>query len=337
MIELEKKSAGLQMRPTRRTILRAAGVGTGAALLGGSVLAQGISNRPITIIVPFGPGTAPDTLARRMGESFQQRWKQPFVIENRSGASGTVGTTTVARAQPDGHTLMISPSTLAMSPSLYRDLAYDPVKSFEPVSQLVTIGFGLLLHRSAGQDVASFVQKAKEQPGGLFYGSPGKGTPHHLAMELFKQRAGIDVTHFPATSFAGAYTELLAGRLSAMFTTITIAKALPTDGSVKLVGVASAARLPSVPDVPTFTELGFRGVEVVDWYAMFAPAGTPKPVVNQLNASANEILQAPDVKAWFDIQGMVPAGGTSDQLRSLVASDITRWGQVIRDAGIKPE
>jgi tripartite-type tricarboxylate transporter receptor subunit TctC len=223
-----------------------------------------------------------------------------------------------------------------MSPGLYRSLAYDPIKSFAPVVQLATIGFGLLLHESAGADVATFVKKAKEKPGALSYASPGRGTPHHLLMEQFQQKTGIDVMHVPASNFASAMTDLLAGRVAAMFTTVTIAKSLPTDGSVKLVGVASASRLPSVADVPTLAELGFAGVELRDWYAMFAPASTPQPIVAKLNATANEILEAPDVKAALAAQGMVPVGGTPDQLRDILAADLESWSAVVRAAKIEP-
>jgi tripartite-type tricarboxylate transporter receptor subunit TctC len=320
---------------TRRTILKAAGI-TAASALGAPALAQGISGGAVTLIVPFSAGAAPDILARRVADAFQQRWKQSFVIENRPGASGTIGSALVARAAPDGHTLLVTPSTFAMSPGLYRSLAYDPLKSFEPVINLATIGFGLLLHQSAGTDAAAFVKKAKEQPGALSYASPGRGTPHHLLMESFRQKTGIDVMHVPASNFASAMTDLLAGRVAAMFTTVTVAKSLPTDGSVKLVGVASASRLSSLPDVPTLGELGFAGVEIRDWYAMFAPAGTPQPIVAKLNATANEILEAPDVKVALIAQGMVPVGGTPEQLRALVAADLEYWSVVVRAAKIEP-
>ena len=320
---------------TRRAILKAAGI-TAASVLAAPALAQGISNRAVTNIVPFSPGTAPDILARRIAEAFQQRWSQSFLVENRPGASGTIGSTLVARAAPDGHTLLVTPSTFAMSPSLYRNLAYDPVKSFEPVVQLMTIGFALLLHQSAGTDVATFVKNAKARPGLLSYASPGRGTPHHLLMELFRQKTGIDVMHVPASNFSSAMTDLLGGRVAAMFTTVTIAKSIPADGSVKIVGVASPNRLPSLPDMPTLTELGIPGVQYQDWYAMFAPAGVSPDIVGKLNTTANEILGSSDVKTWLASQGMVPAGGTPDQMRDLLADDIKYWSAVVQKAGIEP-
>lgn len=320
---------------TRRAILKAAGM-TAASMLAAPALAQGISNRAVTNIVPFSPGTAPDILARRIAEAFQQRWAQSFLVENRPGASGTIGSTLVARAAPDGHTLLVTPSTFAMSPSLYRNLAYDPVKSFAPVVQLTTIGFALLLHKSAGADVATFVKNAKAQPGVLSYASPGRGTPHHLLMELFRQKTGIDVLHVPASNFSSAMTDLLGGRVAGMFTTVTIAKSLPADGSVKIAAVASPDRLPSLPDMPTLTELGISGVQYQDWYAMFAPAGVSPEIVGKLNTTANEILGTPDVKTWLASQGMVPAGGTQDQMRELLADDIKYWSAIVRQAGIEP-
>jgi tripartite-type tricarboxylate transporter receptor subunit TctC len=320
---------------TRRTILKAAGI-TAAGAFAAPALAQGISNRAVTNIVPFSPGTAPDILARRIAEAFQQRWAQSFLVENRPGASGTIGSTLVARAAPDGHTLLVTPSTFAMSPSLYRNLAYDPIKSFQPVVQLATIGFALLVHKSVGADAAAFVKNAKAQPGVLSYGSPGRGTPHHLLMELFRQKTGIDVMHVPASNFSSAMTDLLGGRVAAMFTTVTIAKSLPADGSVKIVGVASPSRLPSLPDMPTLAELGIPEVALQDWYAMFAPAGTSPEIVGKLNTTAIEILGSQDVKTWLATQGMVPAGGTPDQLRDLLAADIKNWAAVVRKAGIEP-
>lgn len=303
-------------------------------LLAAPAFAQGISTRNVTVVVPFSAGSAPDILARRIGDAFQQRWKQAFVVENRPGASGNIGAAAVARAEPDGHTLMVSPSTLAMSPSLYKTLAFDPQKSFEPIAALVTIGFGLLVHQSAGPDAAGFVKKAKAEPGKLFFATPGRGTPHHLIMELFRQKAGINLTPMHATNFASAQTELLAGRVSAMFATLTVARGLPPDGSVRLSGVASASRLPNAPDAPTLGELGFAGIEVVDWYGLFAPAGTPQSIIAKFNATANEILTSPEAKSALAGQGMVPIGGTPERLRELVASDLTRWAAVVRDAGI---
>lgn len=319
---------------TSRSVMVAGTAALASVLLATPAFAQGLSNRNITVVVPFSPGSAPDILARRVADAFQQRWKQAFVVENRPGASGNIGAAAVARAEPDGHTLMVSPSTLAMSPSLYKTMAYDPVKSFEPIAQLATIGFGLLVHQSAGADAAGFVKKAKAEPGKLFYATPGRGTPHHLMMELFRQKAGIDVTSVHNTNFASAYTELLAGRVSAMFATLTVAKGLPTDGSVKLSGVASANRLPNAPDAQTLGELGFPGVEVVDWYGLFVPAGTPQPIVAKLNTTVNEILASPEMKAALMGQGMVAVGGTPDSLRDLVTSDLKRWAGVVRDAGI---
>ncbi len=320
---------------TRRAILKSTGA-VAAGALAAPAFAQGISNRAVTFIVPFSPGTAPDILARRIAEAFQQRWAQNVLVENRPGASGTIGSTLVARAAPDGHTLLVTPSTFAMSPSLYRNLAYDPIKSFVPVVQLATIGFALLLHKSAGTDAATFVKNAKAQPGALSYASPGRGTPHHLLMELFRQKTGIDVMHVPASNFSSAMTDLLGGRVAAMFTTVTIAKSLPADGAVKLAGVASADRLPSLPDMPTLAELGIPEVALQDWYAMFAPAGTSPAIVDKFNKTANEILGSPDVKAWLATQGMVPAGGTPDQLRDLLAVDIKSWSAVVKKAGIEP-
>lgn len=253
---------------------RALGATLGAALAA-PARAQGISTRPITIITPFSAGSPPDFVARLLADGLGRRWNQPFVVDNRVGASGNIGTQAVARAAPDGHTLMVTASTLVMNVSLFRNLPYDPVASFAPVAELATVGFGLLLHPSAGASAAEFVARAKARPGAVNYGSPGVGTPHHLAMEMFRQRSGIQLTHVPYRGVAGAVTDLLAGQVAAMFVPIGSARELAKDNRVRLVAVASDARLAAAPEVPTLAEAGIAAMDMRDWYGLFAPAGTP--------------------------------------------------------------
>jgi len=322
---------------SRRAALGAA-LGTG---LGASVAiparAQGLSTRPVTIIVPFSAGSPPDFVGRLMADGLARRWNQPFVVDNRVGASGNIGTQAVARAAPDGHTLLVTASTIVMNVSLFRNLPYDPVANFAPAAELATVGFGLLLHPSGGSSATEFLARAKTRPGALNYGSPGVGTPHHLAMEMFRQRAGIQVTHVPYRGVAGAVTDLLAGQVAAMFVPIGSARELAKDGRVKLVAVASDARLPAAPEVPTLGEAGVASMDMRDWYGLFAPAGTPPEIVARLNATANEVLASPEVVAALSGQGMTAVGGAPDRLRADVASDLARWASVVREAGITPE
>ncbi|MCR0983344.1 tripartite tricarboxylate transporter substrate-binding protein [Roseomonas pecuniae] len=258
-------------------------------------------------------------------------------MDNRTGASGNIGAQAAARAAPDGHTLMVTASTLVMNASLYKQLPYDPVAGFTPVAELATVGFGLLLHPSGGADAREFVARAKARPGALNYGSPGVGTPHHLAMELFRQKAGINLAHVPYRAVAGAVTDLLAGQVAAMFVPIGSAVELAKDGRIKLVAVASEDRLPAAPNTPTLAEAGVASMEMRDWYGLFAPAGTPPEIVAKLNTTANEILAAPETAATLRTQGMTPVGGPPDRLRADVATDLARWASVVREAGITPE
>ena len=321
---------------SRRAALRASGAALGATLPV-PVPAQAPSGRPVTVIVPFSAGSPPDTVARLLAEGFGRRTGQPFVVDNRTGASGNIGTAAAARAAPDGGTLMVTTNTLAMNVGLFRNLPYDPVASFAPVVELATAGFGLMLHPSGGASVAEFVARAKARPGALNYASPGIGTPHHLAMELFRQQAGIDVAHVPYRALAGAVTDLLAGQVAAMFVSIGAARALSQDSRARLVAVASPDRLPVVPDVPTLAESGLPATDMSGWYGLFAPAGTPPDTVARLNATANEVLAAPETAGALLSQGIVPVGGTPDRLRALVAADLARWAEVVRRAGITPE
>ncbi|TPG52409.1 tripartite tricarboxylate transporter substrate binding protein [Roseomonas nepalensis] len=317
----------------RRTALGA----TLGAALAAPALAQGISTRPITLMTPFSAGSPPDFVARLMADGLARRWNQPFVVDNRVGASGNIGTQAVARAAPDGHTLMVTASTLVMNVSLFRNLPYDPVGSFAPVAELATVGFGLLLHPSAGASAVEFVAGAKARPGSVNYGSPGVGTPHHLAMEMFRQRSGIQLTHVPYRGAAGAVTDLLAGQVAAMFVPIGSARELAKDNRVRLVAVASDARLAAAPEVPTLAEVGLAAMDMRDWYGLFAPAGTQPEILAKLNATANEVLAAPDVLAALSAQGMTAVGGPADRLRADVAGDLARWAGVVREAGITPE
>lgn len=308
-----------------------------AAALAAPALAQGTAARPVTVVVPYSAGSPPDLVARLVAEGLARRTGQPHVVDNRTGASGNIGTAAVARAPADGGTLLVQTNTLAMNVSLFRNLPYDPVTSLAPVVELATAGFGLLLHPSAGAGAAEFVARAKARPGGLDYGSPGIGTPHHLAMELFRQQAGIDLAHVPYRNLAGAVTDLLAGRVVAMFVSAGAAQGLSGDARVRLVAVANPTRLPTFPDVPTLAETGFPATDMSGWYGLFAPAGTPPELLARLNATANEVLGDPAFVAALAAQGISPVGGTQDRLRTLVAADALRWAEVVRAAGITPE
>lgn len=327
--------------PSPRTVLpRRAAMAAGLALaMPGTVRAQGTATaRPVTIIVPYTPGAPPDIIARAVGEGMSRRLGRPVVVENRPGASGNIGTEAVARAAPDGNTLLLQATTLSMNVSLFRTIPYDPVASFAPIATLMETEGTLALNASAGgTSLAEFMARAKARPGGLNYASPGVGTPHHLAMELFKRRAGLDVTHVPYRGLAGAITDILAGHVAAMFIHTPQAVELSRDGRVRVVAVTADARLPYLPTVATLAEQGVTGVVMRDWYGLFAPVGTPPELIARLNEAANDVLSAPDALRNLVAQGYEVVGGTPEALRERVAVAIPRWAAVVRDAGITAE
>lgn len=307
-------------------------------LVSGVAFAQ-TPGRTITIVVPFSPGNnTNDILARLIGEEMKQRLGQPVIIENKPGASGNIGAQAVATAAPDGHTLLVSGSPLTQNVGLFKSLPYDPVTSFTPIIRTAEVAIGLVVHPSVQVTSAQgFVEHLKARPGQLNYSSPGHGTPHHLTMEMFKLATGTNLQHVPARGSAPATQDLIGGQVNAMFLPMSIALPLAQGGQIKLLAVASAKRHPLAPDVPTLTEQGIKGVEVVLWYGMFGPAGMPQDVVTRYNTMINEILRAPDIADKLAKQGIAPVGGTPEELRKYVADDVAVWSKTLKAAGIVAE
>jgi len=320
---------------SRRSLLAALALSAAAP---GPGQAQGLSNRNIFIIVPFTPGSGPDVLARIVGEELRKRWSQPVVIENKAGASGNLGATFAARAEPDGHTILLSVNTFLMNAALYKNLPYDPVKSFEPIVELATGSLVLAVHPSVpAKSTRELIEHAKSKPGQVTYASPGRGTPQHLAMELFKLNAGVDLQHVPYTGSAGAVKDLLGGHVGAMFVPVHTVLPLAADNQVRLLALGSGKRSTLAPDVPTLAEEGVSGLEVDLWYALSAPAGTPKDIIGRYNEVVNAILASIEVREQFAKQGLVPVGGSPQQLAELIGQDLPRWAKVVKDAGITLE
>jgi tripartite-type tricarboxylate transporter receptor subunit TctC len=304
----------------------------------GRVLAQGAPGQVIRFIVPFTPGTGPDLLARILGEELRQRWNEPVITENKPGASGNIGTQAAARADPDGKTLMVTVNTFVMNAGLFRSLPYDPEKSFSPIVEVATGALGLVVHPSIpARTVQELIALARSKPGEINYASPGRGTPQHLAMELFKLTAHVNLTHIPYSGSAGAVTDLLGGHVAAMFLPIHTALPLAQQQQIRILAVGSKARAKQAPDVPTLAELGIRDYDVDLWFGVLAPAGTPKAIVDRYNAAFNEILAQPGVQEVLAKQGLTAQGGSPERLAELIASDRLRWANVIRDAGITPD
>ena len=303
-----------------------------------SASAQKLSDRPITIIVPYSPGTGPDILARLIGEEVQTRWGQPVAIDNKPGATGNIGTQIAARAAPDGHTLLMTTNPITANISLFKNLPYDPVKSFAPVIFVGTGTLALAVHPSipAGS-FREFIDYVKSRPGQINFGSPGVGGPHHLAMELLKLTTQTDMKHIPYRGSSGATNDLVGGHVSLAFQSIHVIMPLAQTNQVRLLAVASKERSRVAPDLPTLQELGLTGFEVDLWFGILAPAGTPQEIVERYNATVNEILRAPHVVERLSKQGLTTGGGTPERFRDFIANDIVKWQKVVSEAGIVVE
>jgi tripartite-type tricarboxylate transporter receptor subunit TctC len=295
--------------------------------------------KPIRIIVPFTPGTGIDILARTLGQKIGDDWKSAVVVENRPGASGNIGTEAVAKAQPDGYTLLMTASTIVLNRSLFKTIPYDPIADFVPVAPLAIGRLALVTHPSVdAKTVNEFIALAKRQPGKLNYGSPGNGTPHHLAMELFKSRTGIDVVHVPYKGTAGAVSDLVGGQINVMFLPVHVALPFVEGGKLRMLAAGGVERASAAPSVPSLAEAaGVRDIDTDIWYALYAPAGTPMDIVAKLNGEVNALLKSADVADTLAKQGLQPTGGSAEALGQLTRDDLARWSAVVRDANIKPD
>ena len=321
--------------PSRRAVLGILAAGFAPMPQG---LAQGQSQQTIRLNVPFSAGTGPDLLARILSEELRQRWNQPVIVENKPGASGNIGTQAAARANPDGLTLLVTVNTFVMNASLFSSIPYDPEKSFEPIAEIATGVLALVVHPSL--NVSTFpelIALARSKPGEINYASPGRGTPQHLAMELLKLTAQINLTHIPYPGSAGALKDLAGGHVSAMFIPVHTALPLAEAGQIRILAVGSEKRAQRAPQVPTLAELGVTGFDVDLWYAVLAPAGTPKAIVERYNAVFNEILAEPGIRDILDKQGLLAEGGPPQRLADLIARDRLRWAKVVKDAQITSE
>ena len=318
---------------------RAAAAALTALSLAASAQApQAASGAPLKLIVPFTPGTGIDIVARTVGPRLSQRLGRPVVVENRAGASGNIGTEAVVRAPADGNTLLVSVNTLVMNKALYPHLPFDPLKDLVPVT-LTSWGQLILVAPPASgfKTAADLVAVAKAKPGKLNYASPGVGTPHHMSMELFKQTAGVFLTHIPYRGTAPAVTDLLGGQVDAMFLPIHVALPHVKSGRLVALGIGSDKRHALMPDLPTLKEARAGDVNVDMWYGIFAPPGTPAEQVQKLNQELKDILAAPEVRTAFSVQGMDPATSSPEEFRRLVARDAERWAGLIRTANIKAD
>ena len=315
--------------------LIATGVLFGLAL---TTQAQTWPAQTIKILVPFTPGTGMDTIARTVAPRLSERLGQPVVVQNMPGASGNIGADAVAKANADGYTVLMGANTMLMASQLYKNVPFNPVKDFASVSMAAWGSLMLVANPKTGlKSMQELIVKAKASPGAINFGSPGVGTPHHMAMELFKVQAGLFMLHVPYRGSAGYTQDLLSGELMVGFLPVHIAQGFVNSGRLTALAVGSPKRHPVAPNVATFEELGIKGVDVDLWYAFFTPAKTPVAVVNRLNTEISTIMKLPEVRDVLGRAGMDAASSSTAELSDVVGKDYLRWGNVIRRNGISAE
>ena len=321
----------------RRLILRTAAAS--AATLALPAFAQAWPTRPIRLVVPFPPGSSPDLIARLVAEPLSAALGQPVVIDNKPGAGGNVGTGLVAKAEPDGHTLLFTiQGPLVTAPLLSKSLNYDPAKDLAPVTLVATSPNLLVVDPKLGADtLADFVRVAKAKRGELNYGSVGNGSAAHLAMELFKRRAGIELVHVPYQGFPQVVNAILAGQVQAGFMVPGIAMGQVRAGKLRGLGVTTLGRSAALPDFPTLVEQGIPEFEAISWQAVLAPAKTPAAIVERLSRELVRIVKSDEVRTKMLAQYFSAAGTAPAALTGLMASERERWARVIKLAGVKPE
>ncbi len=300
--------------------------------------AQDYPTRPITFVVGFPPGSSSDIVARNLGARIGERLGKPFIIENRPGAGSIIAAQTVARATPDGHTILVAPSgTIAINPALYKNLPYDPLKDFAFIAQ--TANFPLILvvnPKSPIRTVADLIKTAKDKPGSLTFASSGAGTSIHLTGELFKTEAGIQMTHIPYKGPALAVTDIIAGHVDMIFSDPGTVVELVKGGQLRALAVSSKDRFPVLPDVPTIAESGLPGFDAASWHMIVAPKGTPEAIVAKLRSEFNTVIGMPEVKQQLLNVGLVGNSNSPGEaeLRKFAEAETVRWTKIVKQAGL---
>lgn len=300
--------------------------------------AQSWPTRPVRILVPYPPGGANDIVARALQPALSASLGQPVTVENRGGGATQIGTEAIARAAPDGYSLLLTNIALGANPALFAKLPYDTVRDFAPITLISTVPLVLVVHPSLGaKSVADFVAAARARPGAINYASAGNGSANHLVMEMFRSAAGIEVTHVPYKGFGPALTDLLSGQVSAAFGTTLATLPHVRAGKLVALGISSARRSPAAPEVPTIAEAGIAGFDVNEWQMLLAPAGTPAPVIERLQREVAAALQQPEVRARFTELGATPVGSTSAEAQAFLRAEIARWAELAKRVGIKAQ
>ena len=296
--------------------------------------AQSYPSKPIELVVPFVAGGTTDNTARLIAQRFTESWSATVIVNNRAGGGSTIGTAAVAKAPPDGYTLLVTTIAFAINAGLQK-LPYDAVKDFAPVSELTTIPLMLTVHPSVpATNLKEFIALMKANPGKWDYASAGPGTSTHLAPEMFKSMAGVNLVHVPFKGNAEAMNAFLGGHVKIYFAQVASVLQHVKAGTLRAIAVTTEKRLPYLPDVPTIAELGFPGYEISSWQGMFAPAGTPKSIVDKLSSEVVRMVKAPDIREKIERDGSDPVGTTPEEFSVRVSSEIEKWTKVIKAAGM---
>jgi tripartite-type tricarboxylate transporter receptor subunit TctC len=320
---------------TRRTIGRWAITALSLAVTWGGATAAGYPDRPIKMVVGFPAGQSTDTSARRIAQGMSDILKQSVFVDNKPGAAGGISHGTVKTSPPDGYTLVMgSTGTLAINPSLYSKLPYDPIKDFEPIALISASPLVLFVPASSPvNNLKELIAYAKARPGKVNYGSAGSGTTGHIAMEMLKKEAGIDLLHVPYKGSPPMITDLIGGQIDLAFEPVGAILPFQKSGRVKFLGFATLKRYPAAPDLPTLAEQGLHGFEAVPWTAILAPKGTPPAVVQQLNEVVNQVLKNPTLVEEFARTGSYPLGGSAEDARKYLIEENARWGKAVKASG----
>ena len=294
-------------------------------------------SRPLRIIVPVAAGGGADFAARVMSQKLNEAWGQPVIVDNRPGGAGNFGVALAAKSAPDGYTIVLPITSFPINPSLYKKLPFDTVKDFAPVVRVGSGALLLVVHPSVATSVEQLIAVAKAKPESLNYANSGNGTTAHLAGELFKKVAGVEIASIPYKGGGPSIIDLVAGQVQMYFATIPAAIGQVKAGRLRALGVTSPERVPELPQIPTIAESGLPGFEVIWWIGFFAPAGTPRPIVEKLNTESVLILRQPDTRERFSNHGMMPGGGTPEELGAFLKSEIAKWEKVVREAKIQAE
>jgi tripartite-type tricarboxylate transporter receptor subunit TctC len=319
---------------TRRALLAASG-----AIAALPAAAQNFPDRPVRIVVPYPPGGTTDILARLIAQKMQERLRQSFVVENRAGATGVIGAEHVARSAPDGYTILMGVNgPLTIGPAFRRDMPYDTLRSFAPITLVASVPKLIVVYPGLPvRTLGELIEYAKARPGQLSFASSGSGSTGHLAAEMFKIRAGVDILHVPYRGGSQATADVVSGRVQIQFEVLTQLLPQVQSGQLRALAVTSGRRLPNLPDIPTVAELGFPGFESRTWFGLLAPAGTPPAIVRLLRDNVVEVLGSPEVKTMLEQQAADPVGDTPEQFAAFLREDMERWADVVRRSGARME